>query len=84
MNNKKTTKFAKYKPTSSKDWFCDNCLSSDINIFKDKNKEMDCFCNVCKEEHYIVSSWIKSPGKGIGIGKTTFLNKLTLPKDYKC
>tara|TARA_X000001382_G_scaffold118224_1_gene98372 strand:+ start:328 stop:495 length:168 start_codon:yes stop_codon:yes gene_type:complete len=44
----------------SGDWLCDNCLSKDISIFKDKQRkenEMDCYCNSCKGEHYIVSSW---------------------------
>ena len=41
-------------------WLCGECASPDIYIFNDserKNKEMDCYCNDCKEEQYIVSSW---------------------------
>jgi hypothetical protein len=40
-------------------YVCNECTSDDIEIIKDKNKEMDCYCNDCKEEQYIVSSsWI--------------------------
>ena len=42
------------------EWLCDNCFSEDINIFEDKKREdseMDCYCNSCKKENYIVSSW---------------------------
>lgn len=38
-------------------WLCNECASDDIQIIKDDNKEMQCFCNDCKEEQYIVSSW---------------------------
>lgn len=41
-------------------FLCDNCLSTDIKNYKEQerqNKEMDCFCNSCQAEHYIVSSW---------------------------
>tara|TARA_R110002153_G_scaffold48643_2_gene137172 strand:+ start:51 stop:224 length:174 start_codon:yes stop_codon:yes gene_type:complete len=38
-------------------WLCDECLSANIKIFKDKNKEMDCYCNECKSENYIISPW---------------------------
>lgn len=38
-------------------WVCDFCTSDDIKIIKDKTSEMQCYCNNCKEENYIVSSW---------------------------
>ena len=42
-------------------WLCSECASPDIHIFNDserKDKEMDCYCNDCKEEQYILSfSW---------------------------
>mgnify|MGYP003636359317 FL=1 len=41
-------------------WLCNECASSNINIFKRSKreaKEMDCYCSDCKEEQYIVSSW---------------------------
>lgn len=41
-------------------WLCDNCLSENIAIFKDekrKDSDMDCYCNSCEGENYIVSSW---------------------------
>tara|TARA_R100000664_G_scaffold14926_1_gene23344 strand:- start:483 stop:647 length:165 start_codon:yes stop_codon:yes gene_type:complete len=44
-------------------WLCNECLSDDIKINKDKQKEMSCFCNKCKEENYIVSSWWISRNK---------------------
>jgi Zn finger protein HypA/HybF involved in hydrogenase expression len=42
------------------EYLCDNCLSTNINVYKGQkrqNTEMDCFCNDCQAEHYIVSSW---------------------------
>ena len=36
---------------------CDNCTSSNIEIIKDKDSEMDCYCNDCNTEHYTVSKW---------------------------
>jgi len=36
---------------------CDNCTSSNIELIKDKDNEMDCYCNNCNAEHYTVSKW---------------------------
>ena len=36
---------------------CDNCTSSNIEIIKDKDSEMDCYCNDCNTENYTVSKW---------------------------
>ena len=36
---------------------CDNCTSSNIELIKDKDSEMDCYCNDCNAEHYTVSKW---------------------------
>ena len=56
----------RYKELMSKR-LCYECGSPDINIFKDsdrKEKEMNCYCNKCKEEQYTVSfSWWLGTGR---------------------
>ena len=42
---------------SNNNYVCDVCTSDDIEIIKDQCKEMDCYCNNCKQETYKVSSW---------------------------
>ena len=40
------------------DWLCDNCLSENIQIFAEDNRqEMDCYCYACRHRNYIVSAW---------------------------
>ena len=40
-------------------YVCDNCTSNNIEIIKNKDNEMDCYCKDCNTEQYIVSkSWI--------------------------
>ena len=42
-----------------KNLLCDNCASGNIEIIKDKNNEMDCYCNDCNAEHYTIAEcWI--------------------------
>jgi len=38
-------------------YVCDECTSSNIELIKDKDNEMDCYCNDCDTEQYIVSEW---------------------------
>ncbi len=38
-------------------YVCNECTSNNIEIIKDASSEMDCYCNNCKQENYIVSSW---------------------------
>jgi len=38
-------------------YVCNECTSDDIEIIKDKNNEMDCYCNNCKKETYTISLW---------------------------
>jgi len=38
-------------------YVCDECTSSNIELIKDKDNEMDCYCNDCNTEQYIVSEW---------------------------
>ena len=38
-------------------YVCNECTSDDIEIIKDKDNEMDCYCNNCKQENYTVSLW---------------------------
>tara|TARA_R110000803_G_C11806685_1_gene300130 strand:- start:47 stop:226 length:180 start_codon:yes stop_codon:yes gene_type:complete len=44
-------------------WLCDECLSDDIKIIDDKDNEMNCYCNGCKQENYIVSAWYINTNK---------------------
>ena len=42
---------------NSKDWFCDNCNSSNIKILNPEIEE-DLFCFDCKKRGYRVSEWL--------------------------
>ena len=43
--------------TKMSNYVCNECTSDDIEIIKDKNNEMDCYCNNCKQETYTISLW---------------------------
>lgn len=65
---KKDKNFAPYKPTSSKDWF--RQPSASILRIGFDNEILHKILYARKHKSKV-------------IGKTTFSNKLTLPKDYK-
>tara|TARA_R110000803_G_scaffold152618_1_gene217653 strand:+ start:284 stop:526 length:243 start_codon:yes stop_codon:yes gene_type:complete len=58
VNKKKELKMKKNRNEKREGWLCDNCLSENIVIFTEDNRqEMDCYCYDCKDSNYIVSAW---------------------------
>ena len=69
---KKDKNFAPYKPTSSKDWF----RQPSASILLDEKR-------IASNNEILHKILYARKHKSKVIGKTTFSNKLTFPKDYK-